>query len=471
LALARSFVVEVTEPMTAKSETLPRHYFATRDLLVMAVFAGLGGVASTAITAVGATIRAVVGIVGVNQWAAGLHIVPLLLAASLTGRPGAGTVTGLLKGGVELLSGNTHGAIVLLVNLVGGILIDIIFLLLRRREGLPALGLAGGLSAASNVFVFQLFVSAPQDVLRFIWAIAALALASGVFLGGGLAQSLLGVLRKNGLLGARTPVAPIGWRYPLFLLFAALLTIGAGVYLSHALAGPPEVAVEGDVAAPYAFWGDPHDARALSLEVDQQGMRRRVTGVPLAAVVEAAAPLDGWGAVLVTASDGYAFFVTREEVEANPSLLLAYRGEDDSLTYEIAGARNAKAWVRNVREVRVVREALIEVSGLVDRPFPYNPDDWQFSMENGYLDLGQGEVKLQGTLLREVLQRWEPSRGAEMVAFVQRDGNVAALPLGDALGPFQLRIWSVMEAEGIRYAVGEEGVPPLAVDVVAIEIR
>ena len=83
------------------------YYFTTRDLLLMAALAALGGIASTAINTLGDAMQSVLGFAGTTQWAAGLHVLMLTLAGGLVGKLGAGTITGLLKGGVELLTGNT----------------------------------------------------------------------------------------------------------------------------------------------------------------------------------------------------------------------------------------------------------------------------------------------------------------------------------------------------------------------------
>lgn len=134
-------------------------------------------------------------------------------------------MAGLLKGAVEVLSGNTHGIIVLLVDVAAGLLIDLVFLLVRRKDALWTYLLAGALAAASNVVIFQLFVSAPEDVLVFVWGITALAVVSGAVLGGLLAHTLLGVLRRNGLAPAG-PVATMGrWRQPAFLAFFFLAVV------------------------------------------------------------------------------------------------------------------------------------------------------------------------------------------------------------------------------------------------------
>ena len=179
-----------------------RYYFSTRDLLMMAALAALGGVVSTYVNAIGDFFQSILGFAGTTQWAAGLHVLWLTLAVGLTGKQGAGTITGILKGAVELLSGNTHGLLVVLVDIVAGLLVDLGFLPFRNKDSLPAYALAGGLASASNVFVFQLFASLPADVLAYgaMLLIGGVAFISGVLFAGLLGQVLLNTLRRAGVV-------------------------------------------------------------------------------------------------------------------------------------------------------------------------------------------------------------------------------------------------------------------------------
>jgi energy-coupling factor transport system substrate-specific component len=448
-----------------------RYYFSTRDLLIMAVMAGLGGVASTAINALGDTFQAALGFAGTTQWAAGLHVVFLLLAVGLTNKGGAATITGLLKGGVELLSGNTHGITILIINLASGLLIDLALIPFRKKDSRWAYMVAGGLASASNVFVFQLFASAPEDVLAFIWGIAGLAFVSGALLGGLLAYALLMLLRRNGIAKVQPHIVMPRWRYPAFLLGFAALALGSGIYLSHTLAGPPSVAVTGDCAQAYEYSIADGTFEPVSLDLELQGMKRHFDGVPLRDIVAKSQPNATAGAVLVTATDGYSFFITFHEVEENDQLVLAHRGEKKDTSYEIAGAVNPKAWVRNVAEIRLVPQALIDVSGLLDRPFPYNPDDWQLEMDNGRFDFGEGEKKYQGTLLKDVIAKWQPSSEAATIVFLQRTEEPVELALDRVMADTSLRIWNVNTADGILFAIAQTDGDIYARDVISIVIK
>jgi ABC-type thiamin/hydroxymethylpyrimidine transport system permease subunit len=178
-----------------------RYHFSTRDLLMMAALAALGGVTGTYVNALGDLVQSVIGMPGMTQWAAGLHVVWLTLAVGLVRRSGAGTVTGVLKGVVELLTGNTHGLFVLLVNVIAGVLVDVGFLPFRGRASWPGFLLAGGLAGVSNVLVFQLMASLPADLIAFgaMAAVAAVAGTSGVVFGGVLGRLLLGALERAGV--------------------------------------------------------------------------------------------------------------------------------------------------------------------------------------------------------------------------------------------------------------------------------
>ncbi len=250
-----------------------RYYFSTRDLLMMAALAALGGVTSTYVNAIGDFFQSVTGFAGTTQWAAGLHVLWLTLAVGLTRKQGAGTITGLLKGGVELLTGNTHGLLVVLVDVVAGLLVDLGFLPFKKKDSLAAYCLAGGLASASNVFVFQLFASVPADTLAY-WAlllVVAVAFLSGVLFAGVLARALVSALRRAGVVKDSSPVPMSRKAYPIFLVAGALLAVALTLFLRQALRGPTTVYVGGAVEAAYDYPLENDDIE----EVTAEGTLRR----------------------------------------------------------------------------------------------------------------------------------------------------------------------------------------------------
>ena len=445
--------------------------FTTRDLLLMAALAALGGVVSTYVNAVGDLFQSVFGFAGTTQWAAGLHVLWLTLAVGLTRKQGAGTLTGLLKGGVELLTGNTHGLLVVLVDIVAGLLVDLGFLPFRNKDSLVATCLAGGLASASNVFVFQLFASLPADTLAY-WAmllVAGVAFLSGVLFAGVLSRALLNALRRAGVV-KDAPPTPMGRRaYPLFLVAAALLTVVLTVYLRGALRGPATVHVGGAVAAPYDYPTEHGNLGATTAEGTLREVTAKYAGVPVRDLLARAEPQAGASLLLVRASDSYAFFIGLDEVRDNDALLLSPQGEDD-VSYNIVGAQNSKAWVRGVTELVVVGAATLEVSGALDAPAAYDPDDWQFDMDSTRIDLGDGPRKLQGVPLGKVLAAMEPQAGATTVA-VHTGGEPLSLPLADVLADDDLRLFTVIGEADVSFALARMEGEVLAAQVTGIEVR
>lgn len=454
--------------------TEQRYYFSTRDLLMMAALAALGGVVSTYINAIGDFFQSILGFAGTTQWAAGLHVLWLVLAVGLTRKQGAGTITGLLKGGVELLSGNTHGLIIVLVGLVAGLLVDLGFLPFRNKDALPAYCLAGGLASASNVLVFQLFASLPADVLSYgaMLLVAIVAGASGVLFAGLLGRVLVQALRRAGVVRDQ-PVRPMDRRIYLgFLLVAVVLSVVLAIFLRQVLRGPTVVHVGGAVAAPYDYPTTNGDIPTITVEATLRGVSGRYSGVPLETLLARAQPVPQADMVLIEAVDGYAFFIGMEEVRQNESLLLSPQGEGEEAAYNIVGAENSKAWVRGVETIMVIGSATLEVGGALEEPVAFDPDDWQFDMDSARLDLGDGPRKVQGVPLGLVLQSMGPQpQAGEVVLHRAAGAEPVELPLSQVLADDEIRLFAVIDEAGVSFAVARVDGTVLAAEVTWIEVR
>jgi energy-coupling factor transport system substrate-specific component len=449
-----------------------RTYFSTRDLLMMAALAALGGVVSTYVNAIGDVLQSILGFAGSNQWAAGLHVLWLTLAVGLTRKQGAGTVTGILKGCVELLTGNTHGLLVLLVDIAGGLLVDLGFLPFRRKDSLAAYCLAGGLASASNVFVFQLFASVPADTLAY-WAmflVAGVALVSGVLFGGVLSRGLLNALRRSGVVKDAPPEPMSRKAFPIFLAAAALLTLALTFYLRGTLRGPATVRIGGSVEAAFDYPTQHGDLGVTTAEGTLREVTARYDGIPVRDLLARAQPASGASLLLVRASDGYSFFIEMDEVLENDALLLAPQGEGEEASYNIVGAQNSKAWVRGVEELVVVGASTLEVSGALDAPGYYDPGVWQFDMDSTRLDLGDGARKLQGVPLAKVLDVMRPQARAETVVF-ETEGETLSLPLADVLADDGLRLFTVIGEADVTFALAHMEGQVLAARVLHIEVQ
>ncbi|MBN1485418.1 MAG: ECF transporter S component [Chloroflexia bacterium] len=450
-----------------------RYYFSTRDLLMMAALAALGGVAGTYINAVGDFFQSILGFAGTTQWAAGLHVLWLILAVGLTGKQGSGTITGLLKGVVELLSGNTHGLLVLLVDIVAGILVDLVFLFFRRRESLPAYALAGGLASASNVFVFQLFAALPADVLAYgaLLLVGLVAFASGVLFAGLLGRLLLNTLRRTGVVRDRAPTPMSRRAYLAFLLAAVLVALGLLLFLRQALRGPAEIAIGGAVQAPYTYPQAHDDIETRTAEATVRGTTSRYTGIPLRELLGRAQPAADASLVLVQAADGYAFFLSMQEVQENDSLLLVPKGRGEDAAYDLVGPLNSKAWVRGVQEITVMGRATLPIEGALERAAPFDPNDWQFDMDSTQLDLGDGPRKYQGLPLGSVLQAQKPLPEADRVLLHRPDSDPLELALEEVLADDGIGLYTRIGETEISFAIARIEGEVLAAPVQRIEVR
>ena len=203
------------------------HHFTLHELLVIAALAALGGVSGSAVSWIGASVRAITGLPGNLQFMAGIHILWLVLAVGLIRKPGAATATGVLKGAVELLSGNPHGVIVVLMSALGGFVVDIVWVLAGRRDRLVVYLLAGGFGAASNLLIFRLIVALPDHraVTMALAALTLVAFVSGMLLAGLLAWSLMDVLRRVGAAGAPPPRPARRPAWRMWLGIAAVCTV------------------------------------------------------------------------------------------------------------------------------------------------------------------------------------------------------------------------------------------------------
>lgn len=188
--------------------TEPRRYFFTlHEVLIMAALAALGGVSGSVISMIGKAVHAAIGVPGGLQFLAGLHVLWLILALGLIRKPGVATITGLLKGAVELLTGNPHGLFVLAFSGLAGLVVDISWTLSGRRHHVAAYALAGGLGAASNIPIMRWITSLPDTRAVDIGmaALAGAAFISGALLAGVLGWWLLRILRAAGIAGVRPP--------------------------------------------------------------------------------------------------------------------------------------------------------------------------------------------------------------------------------------------------------------------------
>lgn len=196
----------------------------------MAALGALGGVSGSAVSLVRAAVHALVVLPGGMQFFGGIHVLWPVLAVGLIRKPGAATVTGLLQGAVELLSGNPHGLLVLAYAAMAGLGVDAAWILLGGRHRLTTFLLAGGVGASTNVLVLKFAASLPGQgaASTGLAILAGVAFISGVLLAGLLGWSLMKALHLAGVIGAQQDQGRLPWSRRIWLSVGA---VGIGAVL------------------------------------------------------------------------------------------------------------------------------------------------------------------------------------------------------------------------------------------------
>ncbi len=429
-------------------------YFSTRDLLTMAVLAALGGVTSTYVNTIGDAAQAALGFPGATQWAAGLHTIWIVLAMGILRKTGAGTVMGILKGAVELMSGNTHGVIILLINLVAGLMVDFGFFIFGNKRSLAPYLVAGALSAGSNVIVFQLFATLPTNILAMsaILILTLVATISGVIFSGLIAFFLVNALIKANVIKLPQETvqnSKIGW---YILGGVSLLAVLLSVYLYFALIGSPSIQISGAVESPSEFPTQAFSPEQITRQMEYRGVLTEYTGYSLLDLITNAQPASSADTLLIEASDGYAFLISFDELQNNPNILLVPQGRGENATYDLVGPISSKAWVRNVAEITISIAQGLRIQLSSEEVFIFKPDDWLSDMDSTQVLLPEGPEKLQGVPLWKILDPLITDK-TQINIDIHADQEMRTYAWKDIVEDQNLRIFTVIGDEGFTFAL------------------
>jgi energy-coupling factor transport system substrate-specific component len=332
-----------------------------REIVLVALLASIGGVLSTYVGYIGNLINRLFGVpFGAGQLIAGLHILWPILARLLIGKFGSGTITGVTKGAIELLSGGTHGVVIVLISLVEGLLVDL-GMGISRRPSLLLTMLTAAIASASNVFVFQaIYFSGVSPV--FILVMAALSLVSGAFFGGYLGWDIRRFLIASRLVpqeaNGETPRSSSWWKH-LLTLTVVLALLAGGIYYYTSVfdpfSSPDSARVEGALSAPYTFRYSDWEDRAVTITAELRGSSTYVTsqeytGVPLSLILEEGKPKEGAQTVRVIAEDGYETNFDLSAILIDDRVILSLESGRLRL---IAAGYDGAYWVRRVRRIVV----------------------------------------------------------------------------------------------------------------------
>jgi len=404
-----------------------KNYFNTHDLMLMAALAAVGGITSTYINMIGDFFQSFLGFAGTTQWAAGLHIIWLMLAALMIRKPGAATTTGAIKGAVEFLTGNTHGLIVLIVNITAGLIIDLVLIGNEQKKFNLSFYLAAGFSSASNIIIFQFFAAIPSDVLTFIviFLSSVVSFVSGVVFGGLVVKTLLSAIEKAGIYHPEKSVGANKKKSTFYLISVISLLIIFATIIIFSLTNSnfQYVKISGEVNTPYEFSASGTEIELREISEDYNGVARDYIGYAIIDIVNKANPRIEDGLILIKASDGYSYFIPYAEAFRNDHLILSVQNEEINTSYNIVGAESTKAWVRGVSELILMKNEGIQVKGDVKKPFTFLPDEWQSSMDSANIHFRDEKVKLQGVQLREIIEYSNPKDEAVEVVLIGSEEN------------------------------------------------
>jgi DMSO/TMAO reductase YedYZ molybdopterin-dependent catalytic subunit len=230
-----------------------------------------------------------------------------------------------------------------------------------------------------------------------------------------------------------------------------------------------EVEVSGKVRSAYRYRQADDMNEVEFTEAERPGLVGTYRGVPLKDILAKARPEEETSAVMIKAADGYVFFVTLAEVESNGRLLLARTSRSGEEAYSLVGAENRKAWISNVAAIEAVSGVSVGVSGALERPSPFVPDEWQAKMNHAFLDLGYGVKKYQGIPLATVLKHMGPLPGASKVLVEGREGRIE-LSLDEVLADPGIRLYGYNHETGLAVAFAHDSGTVYVKDVTRLEV-
>ena len=343
------------------------HFLSTKDLVTIALLSALGGGLSTYIGYLGNLINRIVGVpFGAGQFMAGLHVIWIVLAVGITRKKGVGTATGLIKGAVELFLGGTHGVVIVVVSLVQGILVDAVLFNDKTKENrnLIPYAIAGGVSASSNVFVFQAFFFSGVPIIL-ILVLGMLAFGSGMIFAGYITLQMMDSLEHGGLIHRaekkeKSSEKPAYIKYTsviVTILFLIGFTVGGVYYFNNVYQTPgsEKIHIEGKVNNDYNFvYSDFNDhekvVRAELIGSVTHVEPKNYTGIPLNKVIEHSDPVQESKKIEVIATDGYSATFNLTKIMNDDNVIITL---NDGKYRIVAADYDGAYWVKDVYEIRI----------------------------------------------------------------------------------------------------------------------
>ena len=172
--------------------------FTVRDLVLIAAMSALGIAIKPVVVPLAHVVSTPLMIPG-GALAGGLYMMWIVVAFGLTGKHGTTLLVGFVQAILVMITGvsGSHGAMSLISYTMPGLLVDVVFLLLRRGiDSLPLSMLAGMLAnLAGTICVNIIFFSLP--LIPLLLSLCVAAFSGGV--GGVLSWLLLEALGTYGI--------------------------------------------------------------------------------------------------------------------------------------------------------------------------------------------------------------------------------------------------------------------------------
>ncbi|MCZ7574460.1 MAG: ECF transporter S component [Ardenticatenaceae bacterium] len=156
--------------------------FTTSEIVIMAVIGVVFGIGGTPMVFVGRFFMTALGELGWMGFAAilGWFYLAGVLGGYIVRKPGASTLTEVISGVAQILSGNPNGVIVLLTTFLQGLGSDIAYALFGYRKfNTGVVALAGALAAPLGVWVDAYFFGVLNQGLLFNVIAVLIRIVSG----------------------------------------------------------------------------------------------------------------------------------------------------------------------------------------------------------------------------------------------------------------------------------------------------
>jgi len=260
----------------------------------------------------------------------------------------------------------------------------------------------------------------------------------------------------------------LGWT---ILVSAFILALAFTFILVTTLKGAETVKISGEVENAMEFPNNELNLDQVTRKMAYRGVLTEYEGYPLAEIINNASPLKDVNTVVLEASDGYAFMFSYDELEENANILLVQQGRGQNASFDIVGPQSSKAWVRNVTHIRLIAAKGLQINSSQGKTYLFEAKNWISDMDSTQIALPAGSQKLQGAPVWKVIEASEPGSTISQVLFKSEEGQNLTLDWGKIDQKNDIRLFILIEDDGISYVLAEMSGDVLLYPVSAIEIN